>query len=78
MALFILVDHDPEEQTSTFTYSNIITELFFRVICSYQLIMTIWYLYLWLKLRMPLALSKFDEEEKQRKEDAEVTVEAPE
>lgn len=68
MAIFILVDHDPDEQTSTFTFNNIISEIILRVACAVQFVYTLWYVFLWLKLRKPLALRKWDEQILKEKE----------
>lgn len=64
---FIVVDHDTEEMTSTFTYSNIITEVILRVAAAAQLFYTFWYIFLWLKLRKALAVKKFDRSEAEGK-----------
>lgn len=62
MMFFIITDHDTEEMTSTFNYRNLVTELILRICCSVQLLLTVWFCYIWLRLRMPLAMTKFDNE----------------
>ena len=59
LMFFIVVDHDTEEMTSTFTYTSSITEITLRVAAGAQLLCTLWYIFLWLKLRRELALKKY-------------------
>ncbi len=62
MMFFIVVDHDKEEWTSTFTYTSAITEFLMRVAAATQLIYTLRYIGIWVMLRQPLAMKKFDNE----------------
>jgi hypothetical protein len=45
--------------TSTFSYTNFFSEFTLRVAAGLQLVTTLWFLFIWLKLRKPLALNKF-------------------
>jgi hypothetical protein len=60
MLFFILVDHDTEEMISTFTYTSSLSEFLIRVAASVQLLITAWFMVIWISLRKPLALKKFD------------------
>jgi hypothetical protein len=62
MLFFIIVDHDTEEMTSTFTYTSSLSEFIIRVMAAAQLLVTLWFLAIWISLRKPLALKKFDSE----------------
>lgn len=62
MLFLVFVDHDTEEKSSNFTYTNIINKLSVRLICFAQLIVTLIFLWLWIRLRKPLALNKYDTE----------------
>ena len=62
MVFFILVDHDTEEQTSTFTYSNMVTEGIIQIFCKIQLFLTLTFVYIWIQLRKPLALKKYEKD----------------
>jgi hypothetical protein len=57
---FIVVDHDKEEWTSTFTYTSAITEVLMRLAAAAQLVYTLRYIAIWVMLRQPLAMKKFD------------------
>jgi len=59
MLYLIYVDHDTVEQTSYFTYYNIEDEYIMRVICAVQLILTVLFFILWLKMRSFLSLQKY-------------------
>ena len=69
LMFFIVVDHDKEEWTSTFTYTSALTEFFMRSAAAAQLVYTLMYIAIWWKLRQPLAMKKFDNEggEEQKK-----------
>jgi hypothetical protein len=45
--------------TSTFTYNTIVAEFILRIAAASQLITTVWFIFIWLKLRKPLAMKKF-------------------
>lgn len=62
MMFFIVVDHDKEEWTSTFTYTSVITEFLMRIAAATQLVYTLRYIAIWVMLRQPLAMKKFDNE----------------
>jgi hypothetical protein len=62
MMTFIVVDHDKEELTSTFTYTSILSEFLMRSAAAAQLVLTLVYIALWVMLRQPLAMKKFDNE----------------
>ena len=59
MVLLVLVDHDAEEKSSTFTYSNLLSEAFIQILCKVQLILTFIFISIWIQLRKPLALKKY-------------------
>lgn len=62
MMFFIVVDHDKEEWTSTFAYTSAFSEFFMRSAAALQMICTLWYIAIWIMLRQPLAIKKFDNE----------------
>lgn len=67
MLFFILVDHDTEEMTSTFTYTSSLSEFLIRVLAALQLLVTGWFMVIWISLRKPLALKKFDLDMEERR-----------
>lgn len=60
MMFFIVVDHDKEEWTSTFTYTSAFSEILMRSAAAAQLLFTFYFIALWVMLRQPLAIKKFD------------------
>lgn len=60
MTQLILVDYDLEEKTAKFAYGTRLAEWTVRGCCGVQLALTLWYLYIWLRLRLPLALKQYD------------------
>lgn len=60
MLFFIMVDHDTDEMTSTFTYTSNFSEFLIRVAASLQMLVTLWFMVIWISLRKPLALNKYD------------------
>lgn len=67
MLFFIFIDHDTEEMTSTFTYTSSLTEFLIRVAAATQLMLTAWFMVIWISLRKPLALKKYDLEMEERR-----------
>jgi hypothetical protein len=49
-------------KASTFTYSNFLTEILIQIFCKIQLALTLGFLYIWVRLRKPLALKKYEAE----------------
>lgn len=62
MLMLILVDHDLEEQISIFTYDSFLSEVILRIFATAQLFYTLWFTFIWLKLRLPLVLKRFYKE----------------
>lgn len=53
--------------TSTFTYTSSLSEFLIRVLASVQLLVTGWFMVIWISLRKPLALKKFDLDMEERR-----------
>jgi hypothetical protein len=60
MTAFIIVDHDKEALVSTFTFTSFVGEALMRTAAAAQLVYTLIFLTLWIMLRQPLAMKKFD------------------
>ena len=60
MLFFIMMDHDTEEMTSTFAYTNDFSEFIIRIAAALQMLVTLWFIIIWISLRKPLALNKYD------------------
>ncbi len=60
IALLVVVEHDTEELSSEFDYSNILSYILLKAICLLQLGFTLVFFYIWFTLRQPLALKKYD------------------
>ena len=60
MLFFIMMDHDTEEMTSTFAYTNDFSEFIIRIAAALQMLVTLWFMIIWISLRKPLALNKYD------------------
>ena len=58
MLMLILVDHDTLQQASYFTFFYSNEKLFMRVLCLIQLLLTVTFLVLWIRMRLKLCLSK--------------------
>jgi len=71
MVFFVLLDHDTEEMTSRFDYTNDMTEFIMRSLAALQMAVTGWFLIVWWKLRQPLCLNKYDHDVLQAKIKAE-------
>lgn len=67
MLMLILVEHDMSEQESYFTFFYWYEKAIMRFICSFQLFLTFLFFGLWVKMRLPLCLSKL---RKQQEEEA--------
>lgn len=59
---FIVVDHDKEEMTSTFTYTSTLSEIIMTGAAFIQLVYTFIFIGIWVMLRLPLAMKKYDNE----------------
>ena len=59
MLFLIFVDHDTVEKTSYFTYYNYQDKLIMRILTTVQLILTLLFFGLWLKMRSYLSLQKY-------------------
>lgn len=62
MVLIVFVEHDMVNQVSEFTYYNKDERFITKTVCLIQLLVTIAYFILWLKLRMPLAIKKWNDD----------------
>lgn len=60
MLAFVLIDHDTEEQTSIFSYTSNFSEFIMRSLTAAQLLVTFWFVVIWISLRKPLCLKKYD------------------
>ena len=60
MLSFVLIDHDTEEMAATFSYTSNFTEFIMRSLAAAQLMVTMWFIVIWISLRKPLCLKKFD------------------
>ncbi len=58
--MYIIVDHDKEELTSTFTYTSVFSEFIMRTAAAAQMVYTLIFITIWIMLRQPLAMNKFD------------------
>lgn len=58
--MYIVVDHDKEELTSTFTYTSAFSEFIMRTAAAAQMVYTLIFITIWIMLRQPLAINKFD------------------
>ena len=59
---FIIMEHDLTEQASYFTFYNSRDKIIMRVISLLQLILTLTFSGLWIKMRLGLCLSKYDKQ----------------
>ena len=57
--VIVAVEHDLVEQISEFSYYSGQTRFWMQFVCLVQLIFTIVYFFLFLKMRLPLALQKW-------------------
>ena len=60
MLAFVLIGHDTEEQTSIFSYTSNFSEFIMRALTAAQLLVTFWFVVIWISLRKPLCLKKYD------------------
>ena len=58
-AWLVFVDHDVANQFSEFTYYDDSSKYIVKFFCFVQLLITLFYFILWLKLKLPLALQKY-------------------
>jgi len=54
--------------TSTFSYTSNFTEFIMRTAAASQLLVTLWFLVIWISLRKPLCLKKYDLDVMEQKE----------
>lgn len=73
MLFCIVVDHDTEEMISTFTYTSVVSEFLMRIAAAAQLLVTLWFMVIWISLRKPLALKKYDLAASEEKEEKSAT-----
>lgn len=65
LMVFITVDHDQENMESKFIVYGFVTNMIIKVLCLLQLGTTLWYCYLWAKMRAKLALESYHKEEEE-------------
>lgn len=61
LVLFIAVDHDVEDDdiSSRFMFPNFLTMIVIKGLCYLQLGLTLFYCYLWGKMRAVLSIEKY-------------------
>lgn len=63
LVMFITVEHDQDNQESTFIVYGYLINLFIKFLCFSQLLLTLFYCYLWSKMRGKLALQAYYKEQ---------------
>lgn len=65
MLWLIVVEHDTTEKESYFTFFHYEEKLFMRAITTIQLILTLLFFTLWIKMRLNLCLSKLKKQQEE-------------
>lgn len=63
MLMLIMVEHDTVEQASYFNFFHYNEKMFMRVLRTLQLLLTLLFFTLWIKMRYSLSMSKLNSEE---------------
>ena len=59
MLVLVYVDYDTDQMVSQFAYGNFVSKIVLKSLCGIQLILTVFYCYLWGKMKAGLALEKY-------------------
>lgn len=66
MLWLIVVEHDTTEKESYFTFFHYNEKLIMRIVCTLQLMLTLLFFGLWIKMRLNLCLSKLQKQQEQQ------------
>lgn len=66
MLVFIIVEHDTLEQASYFNFFHYHEKMVMRILRIIQLLLTVLFCSLWIKMRYSLCMSKLNNEEEEK------------